>query len=114
MPVYIDKNGEKKNVLLTQHAIERFCQRFELVYGFSAPENVHRAINNIFLQGELVKNPDMIEQFHIKETGCKYVRSGHFDFVVVGKYVVTVEIGTKKLQHLNKVKLKKSKTSVAA
>lgn len=102
---YINKKGDIVQVAATDHALDRFIERYNLLFGVTLDADA--AIEKI---KHLFKHADRLTKLgkHSKQRLERYggdtmfFRKNEFTFVIQNARLVTVEISAKKHRHLNK------------
>ena len=104
---YFNKKGEKVEVTLSRHALERFEDRYFQVFK-ERPKDSLADLEKRFNSASRVRNYNTKELSRLKRYGkdTMFFRNLYFTFVVRNRTVVTVEISRKDLRYLNKRKVK--------
>ena len=104
---YQNKKGNAVNVGVTDHAIARFVERYNLLFGTAldadaAIEKIAHLFKHANRLTKLGKHSQQRLERYGKDT--MFFRKNEFTFVIQNAALVTVEISAKNHRHLNKKK----------
>lgn len=103
---HINKNNDGIFINISNHARERFQQRYFLLYNkkFKTIEEIDSCIYNMFMLSKKESNKKLIKRRNDnKATDTLYYRFNEFRFVIQNQTLVTIEIANKKINKLNKI-----------
>jgi len=82
--------------LISNHAIERFLHRWNLLFKCPPPKDPQGYISNAFERSRRITDLDWHQKRRTeKNPGCLFFRFKQFDFVLFGRMIVTIEINEK-------------------
>lgn len=115
---YTNKKGERIDVGLTRHAIARFIDRYQNLYGIRLEnEEAVKQIAGLFRISKRVKRrgrkATISRRDNRYDTVSLYFVTQTFRFVVTEKAIVTIELSEAKHRDLNKNVNNFTKNSVA-
>ena len=104
---YTNSKGRNVEVRATKHAIERFGERYAILFGRNT-KDPERDMWKRFSMASQVSGCSKQQQRRLRRYGSDtlYFRHSEFTFVVQNATIVTVEISAKNKRHLNKVREK--------
>lgn len=101
---YKNKKGNIVSVRVTDHAIERFIERYNLLFGTALDMDAAIGkIEHLFKHSNRLTKLGKHSQQRLERYGkdTMFFRKNEFTFVVQNSTLVTVEISAKKHRHLN-------------
>lgn len=100
---YINKKGNKVNLMIKRHAIIVFCERYQRLFKKSITFlDAELYIKHHFPYTDRVDNINKKEFMRIKRHGPTfYFRDTNFTYVVHDVFIMTVEISKKGYRYLN-------------
>ena len=104
LPHYTNKKGKTVRLYITDHAMERFTERYRLVRGAPVDSPLETLIE--YFNASVRINPtDRVTLQRLKRHGTDsmFFRHNEFTFVVHNGCIVTVEISAKGKRRLNKL-----------
>ena len=103
---YINNNGNTVSLSITSHARRRFQQRYSHVYPkrFLYEADIDAEIIEVFCRADRVRNISSREIKRFEKHGKDTVlfRETNFTFVIQNATIVTIELCSKGMRHLNK------------
>jgi len=89
----VSKAKTKPLYLISNHAIERFEHRWNLLYKCPPPKDPQSYISSAFERSKRVTNLDWHQKKRTKKNpGCLFFRFQQFDFILLGRMIVTIEV----------------------
>ena len=103
---YKNKKGSKVSVTPTQHALDRYLERWKLVQSDkdTTDAEILCTLPHYFNLADRLTKLGKHDQERLKKYGkdTMFFRKNHWTFVVQNSQLVTVEISSKNNRHLNK------------
>jgi hypothetical protein len=92
-PYYISKKGKRVYVKISQHALEQFAKRYEIIMGI-VPQDIFQTLFQEFGRAGMMWDLPPKYKLRLRRHGTDtlYFKSKDFVFVVQGETIKTVEI----------------------
>ena len=102
---YRDDEGGSIKLTVSYHAMERFRQRWMLLYNISPPTQIARYIEDMINRSYLIDvTTDWERQKRaMRYPGSMFFRYDDFIFIITDQTVITIEIAREDSLYLNKV-----------
>lgn len=104
---YKNKKDNVVQVAATEHALDRFIERYSLLFGVTLDaEAAIEKIKHLFKHADRLTKLGKHSRQRLEKYGrdTMFFRKNEFTFVVQNTRLVTVEISAKNRRHLNKKK----------
>jgi hypothetical protein len=103
---YINSQGNVVNTELTKHAKKRFCQRWAHAFPTCVLSEPTKTLAEWFSRAKRIQPKSNTYKKRLKRHGkdTLYFSAPPFTFVVQDTYIITVELASRDMRHLNKIK----------
>ena len=102
---YNNKKEKQINLTVRRHALSRFVERYQIVYGKKLnPQEIISVFIKTFQQTDRVQKLKRGDKRRLKRYGEDnlFFRGTNFTFIVQNAEIITVEISRKDKRHMNK------------